>query len=214
MSCGHERPAGWSADGREWRIGGWAKIDPALPVVHVCAFEAEAFARAHGARLPTEPEWEKAAAWAPTIQTAQIHPWGSAPSDPSRANLDQLGYGTDAVGARPAGASASGCLEVLGQVWEWTASDFGAYPGFRAYPNREYSEVFFGGGWRVLRGGSWATAAQVVSARSAIGTFHNVVRSSPAFASREMAPRMTLSFRGSARTAQTAPPACGSASSA
>lgn len=158
-----ERPGGWDADGREWRIGGWSPIDPARPVVHVSFFEAQAFATAYGARLPTEAEWEKAAAWDPGTQTARPYPWGSEPPSLARANLAQLGFGTDAAGARPAGASPWGCLDMLGQVWEWTASEFAGYPGFRAHPYREYSEVFFDAGYRVLRGGSWATAAQLPS---------------------------------------------------
>ncbi len=74
-------------------------------------------------------------------------------------------FGPDEVGAHPGGASQWGCLDLLGGVWEWTASDFEAYPGFRSFPYREYSEVFFGAGsseygpgYKVLRGGSWATA--------------------------------------------------------
>ena len=84
------------------------------------------------------------------------------------ANLDQLAFGTAAVDAHPAGASPYGCLDMLGDVWEWTGSGFDAYPGFAAYPYREYSEPFFGGGYRVLRGGSWATRPRVATA-----TFRN-----------------------------------------
>jgi gamma-glutamyl hercynylcysteine S-oxide synthase len=115
-----ERPAGWTADGREWRMDRCEPLDPDRPVVHVSWFEADAFARAHGARLPSEAEWEKAATW------------------------DQ---GLDGIGA----------------VWEWTASRFDGYPGFVPFPYREYSEVFFGGDYRVLRGGSWATHPRVAT---------------------------------------------------
>lgn len=158
-----ERPAGWNAEGAEWRIGGWAPITAGSPVVHVSHFEAEAFARAHGARLPSEAEWEKAAAWDPATEAARPRPWGPEPPSSARANLDQLAYGTSHTGARPAGVSPWGCEDMLGQVWEWTASYFDPYRGFQAHPYREYSEVFFGGGYRVLRGGSWATAGQVAS---------------------------------------------------
>jgi iron(II)-dependent oxidoreductase len=112
-----EHPQGWFPDGGDrWsrlRFGSREPLRPGDPVEHVCWYEAEAFARWAGARLPTEPEWEAAA--------------------------------------------ASGALDATGRVWEWTASDFGPYPGFRPFPYREYSEVFFGDEYKVLRGGSWAT---------------------------------------------------------
>jgi gamma-glutamyl hercynylcysteine S-oxide synthase len=83
-------------------------------------------------------------------------------------NLDQLSGGTAVAGAHPEGASPHGCLGMIGDVWEWTAGDFGGYPGFSAFPYREYSEVFFGSAHKVLRGGSWATRPRVATA-----TFRN-----------------------------------------
>jgi iron(II)-dependent oxidoreductase len=128
---GYERREWWSDEGWAWKqeydITHHASVatgPPRAPVCHVSWFEADAFARAHGARLPTEQEWEKAATW--------TH-------------------------------DASASLEAVGAVWEWTSSHFGGYPGFRPHPYREYSEVFFGDGYRVLRGGSWATHARVAS---------------------------------------------------
>jgi gamma-glutamyl hercynylcysteine S-oxide synthase len=156
-------PLHWTDDGREWRIGGLEPIDPDKPVVHVSWFEAEAFARAHGARLPTEAEWEKAAAWDQETGTARRYPWGDDPPGADRANLDQLAFGPAAAGAYPDGAAPSGCLGMLGDVWEWTASDFRPYPGFVAHPYREYSEVFFGSRFKVLRGGAWATRTRVAT---------------------------------------------------
>ena len=170
---GYRRPELWTPEGWRWRQeadveaplswerdgeGGWVArafdrvepIDPDRVLCHVSAHEADAHARWAGARLPTEAEWERAAA-------------GARAED---ANLDQLAFGTARAGAYA--PAPSGCRHMLGDVWEWTSSSFGGYPGFRAFPYREYAEVFFGDGHRVLRGGSWAT--QPIAART---TFRN-----------------------------------------
>jgi iron(II)-dependent oxidoreductase len=159
------RPGGWTADHRwEWRLGTRVPLDPHRPVVHVSWFEADAFARAHGLRLPTEFEWEKAATWDHERSVARRYPWGNEPPVPGvHANVDQRSGGPAPVGAFPAGRSPAGCVGMLGDVWEWTGSEFGAYPGFAPNPYREYSEPFFGSGYMVLRGGSWATSANVAT---------------------------------------------------
>jgi iron(II)-dependent oxidoreductase len=159
------RPASWTADLRaEWRLGSRDPLAPDRPVVHISWFEADAFARAHGVRLPTESEWEKAATWDQEQGRARSFPWGDEPPIPGvHANIDQLGGGTQPAAAHPAGSSPFGCLGMIGDVWEWTSSDFGGYPGFSAHPYKEYSEVFFGTDYKVLRGGSWATRARVVT---------------------------------------------------
>ncbi len=139
------------------RFGFDEPLNPAAPVVHVSWYEADAYARWSGKRLPTEAEWEKAASWDPRTGTKRLYPWGNDEPTPVHANLDQLALRAAEVGAYPAGASAYGVLGMVGDVWEWTATDLYAYPGFEAFPYREYSEVFFGPDYKVLRGGSWAT---------------------------------------------------------
>ena len=138
---GYAREEWWSQAGWAWKqehdISQHPAVEaghPRAPVCHVSWFEADAFARAHGARLPSEAEWEKAATW------------GGAGS----------GHEGPAIATR-------GVLDAVGQVWEWTQSPFRGYPGFVAHPYREYSEVFFGERYRVLRGSSWATAPRVAS---------------------------------------------------
>ena len=163
---GIERPGGWTEDlDAEWQLSTFQRLVPASPVVHVSWFEADAFARSHGARLPTEPEWEKAASWDPAAAEARGYPWGEgAPVAGVHGNLDQLHLGPVGAGRYPAGDSPYGLSDAIGQVWEWTASTFEGYPGFVAHPYPEYSEVFLGQGYRVLRGGSWATRARVATA--------------------------------------------------
>jgi iron(II)-dependent oxidoreductase len=157
-----ERPLYWSADGSERRFDRVAEIDRTRPAMHVSWYEADAFARWCGKRLPTEAEWEKAASLGPYAAGQSRQPWGDEPPSHEVANLDQTGFGPAAAGAFPAGASAYGVLGMVGDAWEWTSSDFTGYPGFRAYPYAEYSEVFFGDGYKVLRGGSWATRTRVI----------------------------------------------------
>jgi iron(II)-dependent oxidoreductase len=159
------RPQSWTADLRsEWRLSGLEPLHPDRPVVHVSWFEADAFARAHAGRLPSEAEWEKAATWDQEQQRARAYPWGDHPATPGvHANVDQLAGGPVVAGSLPDGASPSGCLGMIGDVWEWTATSFDGYPGFTAYPYREYSEVFFGSTHKVLRGGSWATRPRVAT---------------------------------------------------
>jgi iron(II)-dependent oxidoreductase len=167
-----EHPLYWirEADGSfaERRFGRTTPLVPDRPVVHVSWFEASAFARWTGKRLPTEAEWEKAAAWDLETRVARLYPWGDATPSDEHANLDQRTFGPAAVGAYPAGRSFFGCHQMIGDVWEWTASEFAPYPGFAAFPYREYSAEHFGRGYKVLRGGSWAT--QPIAIRN---TFRN-----------------------------------------
>jgi gamma-glutamyl hercynylcysteine S-oxide synthase len=145
--------------------GGWVTrsmdqvtpVPPSHPVCHVSYHEAEAFARFAGKRLPTEFEWEAAASWDPANRTKRSYPWGESPANQDLANVDQLTFGTAPVGSYPSNVSPIGCYGMIGDVWEWTSSDFLPYPDFESFPYKEYSEVFFGSEYKVLRGGSWAT---------------------------------------------------------
>ena len=147
------KPHSWWTE----RFGFHEPLNPAAPAVHVSWYEADAYARWADKRLPTEAEWEKAASWDPETETKRLYPWGDEAPTLERANLDQLAFSVAEVGAFPQGASAYGVLGLIGGVWEWTASALYAYPGFEAFPYREYSEIFFGPDYKVLRGGSWAT---------------------------------------------------------
>jgi iron(II)-dependent oxidoreductase len=134
-----------------WQDGAWclrcmgrdSPLDFTCPVTHVSYYEAEAFARFAGKRLPTEFEWEAAAGWDPETQSRRQYPWGNMAPTPHVANLDQLGFGPAAVGAFPGNVSPVGCYGLIGDVWEWTASA-------EVSPDEA-------GEQRVLRGGSWAT---------------------------------------------------------
>jgi iron(II)-dependent oxidoreductase len=157
---GAEAPKYWQRDGDAWITRTMDRTMPVPaddPVCHVCFYEAEAFANWAGKRLPTELEWEAAASYEPSNGAKRDYVWGNEPPDRTRANVDQLAFGTSPVGAYAANRSPLGCVDMIGNVWEWTASDFLPWPGFRAFPYPEYSEAFFGSEYKVLRGGSWAT---------------------------------------------------------
>jgi gamma-glutamyl hercynylcysteine S-oxide synthase len=139
-------------------------------VLHVGWYEAEAYCRWAGRRLPAEGEWEMAASAEPGEARAgdmnspwrkRRYPWGDEPPTPRLANLDALSMGCVDVGARPAGDSWFGCRQMIGNVWEWTAGWFGPYPGFVTDPYKEYSEPWFGN-HKVLRGGCWATRSRLI----------------------------------------------------
>jgi iron(II)-dependent oxidoreductase len=195
---GYHRQALWSARGWRWRAaagavqprywrragGGWERrdfdrwvpLEAHRPVAHVNWYEAEAYCSWAARRLPTEAEWEAAAVGEPAEDGRRLaprrrrYPWGDAPPGPARANADWRTPGCVDVGALPAGDSAFGCRQMLGNVWEWTSSTFVPYPGFAAdevYP--EYSEPWFHTR-KVLRGGSWATPERLL--RPAVRNFY------------------------------------------
>jgi len=182
-AAGYERRPLWSAEGWAWREreaaaapfyweradgGGFCRrvFDRSVPLaeheaaVHVNAFEAEAYCRWKGRRLPTEAEWELAASG--FEQPKRRFPWGDDPVTPEYANLDGHYGGTIDVAALAAGDSPFGCRQMIGNVWEWTATRFGPYPGFVADPYKEYSEPWFHTPHRVLRGGCWVTRGRLL----------------------------------------------------
>lgn len=164
-------PLFWRHEGGQWlrrRFGVTEPVPPAEPVLHVSWYEADAYARWAGRRLPTEAEWEKAARHDPATGRSRRYPWGDDEPAAEHANLGQRHLRPAPVGSYPAGQAPCGARQLIGDVWEWTASDFTGYPGFRAWPYREYSEVFFGSAHKVLRGGCFAVAP--VACR---GTFRN-----------------------------------------
>ncbi len=179
---GYHRRDFWDDDGWQWRqstnathpvywqpdgAGGWTlrrfdqtiSLPPHQPVIHVCWHEAQAWCRWAGRRLPTEAEWEFAATAGGPNKRA--YPWGETEPDITRANLDGRALGVIDVGARAAGDSIHGLRQMIGNVWEWTGTTFGPYPGFSPDDYREYSEPLFGD-TKVLRGGAWASRSRMV----------------------------------------------------
>jgi len=187
---GYGRSELWSADGWQWRTGvmaehpvywqqeangrwlrrnfdRWVALDERLPVIHVNWYEVNAYCCWANRRLPTEAEWEMAASAAPSVNGVDMSkhkrafPWGNDSPTWKHANLDWRALGCVPVDALPAGDSAFGCRQMIGNVWEWTASDFQPYPGFVAGPYKEYSEPWFGN-HKVLRGGCWVTRSRLI----------------------------------------------------
>jgi iron(II)-dependent oxidoreductase len=162
--AGLTAPLFWERDGGGWvrsNFGTREAVVPDEPVVHVCWYEADAYARWAGRRLPTEAEWEKAARWDQAAGRSRRYPWGDDEWTPARANLGQRHLRPARAGAYPDGAAPCGARQLIGDVWEWTSSDFTPYPGFTAWPYKEYSEVFFGPEYKMLRGGAFGVSAVV-----------------------------------------------------
>jgi iron(II)-dependent oxidoreductase len=186
---GYEREEFWSDAGWRWRQnekarhpvywqrddGNWLRrefdqfvpLESWLPVLHVSWYEAEAFCGWAKRRLPTEAEWEMAATTEANDEgnagsnRKRTFPWGDDSPTATRANLDWRAGGCIDVRALPDSDSTFGCRQMIGNVWEWTASDFNAYPGFKAGAYREYSAPWFGD-HKVLRGGCWTTRSRMI----------------------------------------------------
>lgn len=135
---------------------GLSKINPKEPVVNVSYFEADAYAKWIGKRLPTEAEWEKAASWNDDLKRKTKYPWGDeSPSDSYANLLESWFWAPSPIGSFPNGKSFYGCYQMIGDVWEWTSSEYVLYPRFRSvFP--EYTDKW-SIGHKVLRGGSFAT---------------------------------------------------------
>jgi iron(II)-dependent oxidoreductase len=165
MQTGASMPVYWKRDVSGWlqRIfDRWEPLQPYRPVVHVNWYEAQAYCNWSGRRLPTEAEWEYAAATFPgDSQAKRRHPWGNGNPLPSHANLHGVNEHCVDVAEYAQGDSAWGCRQMYGNVWEWTADWFSPYPGFVQDPYKEYSEPWFGD-HKVLRGGSFATSATLL----------------------------------------------------
>ncbi len=186
--AGYRRPELWSETGWAWRssvnaehpcywrrsqagwqrrqFDRWVSLEPDKPVIHVSWHEAQAYCRWAGRRLPTEAEWEAAASLEPSpgggfASRKRRFPWGDEALVDGRANLDARAMGCVDVGALPAGDSAFGCRQMLGNVWEWTADAFRSYPGFVPDMYLDYSQPWFDT-HKVLRGGCWATRSRLL----------------------------------------------------
>lgn len=157
-------PLYWERD----ENGSWIKRDfkgkrfienfPDEPVTNISYYEADAYAKWAGKRLPTEAEWEKAAAWDENSNSKRLFPWGNENPDESNSNLLESKVWSPAdVFAYPKGVSFYGCFGMIGDCWEWTQSEFMAYPGFKS-GFAEYNDKWFGS-QKVLRGGSFGTPA-------------------------------------------------------
>jgi len=162
VEAGLARPMSWDGDGARLRFGVREEVPADEPVQHVTFFEAEAYAHWAGGRLPTEQEWEKACAWDPRAGRRRRFPWGDSDPTDALVNADGAGLRPAPVGAYPAGASAYGVEQMLGDVWEWTSSPLRPWPGFTPMLYDRYSEPFFDADFRVLRGGSWAVGSALL----------------------------------------------------
>jgi iron(II)-dependent oxidoreductase len=160
---GYTRPELWTDQGWQWRVRS-ASTMPELwenqeffglnrPVVGVNWFEASAFARWAGGRLPTETEWELAAGWNSAQARRRLFPWGDS-WNPDAANCRdarELAGRTTPVGIYPSGQSPHGIMDMVGNVWEWTSSAYMPYP-YKPDDGRENGNVMVN---RVLRGGTF-----------------------------------------------------------
>lgn len=166
-------PMYWEKIDGEWHVRdflGIRKINSNEPVCHVSYYEADAYCKWAGKRLPTEAEWEKAACWNESKQEKTVFPWGDDEPTPDRCNLlESYHWGCTEVGSLPNGKSHYGCQQMIGNVWEWTSSEFTGYPGFKSGFD-EYNDKWFTN-QKVLRGGSFGTPKMSIR-----GSYRNFFR--------------------------------------
>ncbi|MGH9914178.1 MAG: SUMF1/EgtB/PvdO family nonheme iron enzyme, partial [Pyrinomonadaceae bacterium] len=169
-----EAPYYWIRRGDKWyerRMFDEVPLELGHPVCGLSWYEADAYARFMGKRLPTEAEWEKAAAPDTEKNQKRLYAWGDKEPSVELANFGRNLWSTTSVGSFPAGAALCGAFDLTGNVWEWTSDEFRGLQGFKSFPYPEYSEIWFDGDHRVLKGGSWATSASILR-----NTFRNFFR--------------------------------------
>lgn len=157
-------PLYWQKDGNTWLIkhfDQWQIMQPNAAVIHISWHEAMAWCRWAGRRLPSEAEWELAAAGNPNNAEKTRYPWGNSAATPQRANLDGYRLQTIDVYALPEGDSAFACRQMLGNVWEWTVDTFEPYPEFKADMYADYSQPLFYQ-TKVLKGGAWTSRSRML----------------------------------------------------
>ncbi len=159
-------PMYWQKIDDSWHVIdfiGMRKINPNEPVCNVSFYESDAYCKWAGKRLPTEAEWEKAACWNEEKNAKTIFPWGNDRPTGEHANLLESNlWGVSEIGSHPIGRSHYGCHQMIGDVWEWTSSEFVGYPGFKS-GFEEYNDKWFTN-QKVLRGGSFATPKRSIRA--------------------------------------------------
>ncbi len=168
-----ESPMYWEKNNKDWMVRdflGLRKLNPKEPVCHISYYEADAYCKWAGKRLPTEAEWEKAACWNEKTQQKTIFPWGDELPTEQRANLlENHLWGCAEIGSFPEGVSHYGCHQMIGDIWEWTSSEFTGYPGFKTGFD-EYNDKWFTN-QKVLRGGSFGTPKMSIR-----GSYRNFFR--------------------------------------
>ncbi len=170
QKSGLPHPGYWSKnDNQQWlmrRFDQWIELPKNEPIIHVSWYEADAYCRWAGLRLPTELEWEVAALGEADnhgnlANSKRRYPWGNQTPEAKHANLDGRALGSVDVAAYAMGDSAFGCRQMLGNVWEWTSDTFQPFAGFSTDAYEEYSTTLFGN-TKVLKGGAWTTRARMM----------------------------------------------------